>query len=266
MTTKKFLITTALVALPALVLLGYSTWSIAKADNGYKQNMTYGGEIFSAHLDGSQEVPAVNTAANGHATFKEHQGSSMLDYTLTVNNIEDVTAAHLHCAMPGENGPVVVPLFGAEDRSFENGSIAGTISEADITEAGMSCQPNIRTSAHLIQAMREGKIYVNVHTVQNPQGEVRGQLMYGEDMSGAHATSTTTNIHSDNNTNNNQNNNLNVMPNSPMSGTHYEMVTSPEGYTGHCYEIDGVHYCQAQTSNSRSIFNSDQNTTSSNTN
>lgn len=236
MTTKKFLITTALVALPAIVLIGYSQWSIAKADSTNKQNMASAGEMFSARLEGSQEVPAVNTSASGHAEFKEYQDSSKLNYTLTLDNINDVTAAHLHCAMPGQNGPVVVPLFGAEDRSFQNGSIAGTISASDITEAGMTCQPNIQTFAHLIQAMREGKIYVNVHTVQNPQGEVRGQLMQGGTMSGAYATSTTNNI----------SNNRTV---GPQAGTHYEMVTSPEGYSGHCYEIDGVYYCQVQTSN-----------------
>ncbi|MDQ3014521.1 MAG: CHRD domain-containing protein [bacterium] len=262
MTTKKFLITTALVALPAIVLIGYSQWSIAKADSTHNQNMAYAGEMFSTNLNGSQEVPAVSTPAHGQAEFKEYQNSSKLDYTLTLNNIEDVTAAHLHCAMPGQNGPVVVPLFGAEDRSFKNGSIAGTISASDITEAGMTCQPNIQTFQHLIQAMREGKIYVNVHTVQNPQGEIRGQLMQGGNMSGAHATSTTnnTNTNTQNNQNSNQNNTSNNTTSNtstgPQAGTHYEMVTSPEGYTGHCYEIDGVHYCQAQTKNSDSIFNS----------
>lgn len=178
MSTKKFLIITGLILLPAIVLLGYSQFRTVKATN--TESINYA-ETFLTQLDGGQQVSSVETDAHGQYEIKARSDGSMFDYTLTLENIENVIGAHLHCGVPGENGPVVVPLMIDQvERDFANGSVSGSISMDDITEAGMQCQPNIDTLAHLMQAIRENKVYVNVHTTQYPDGEIRGQVVGGD--------------------------------------------------------------------------------------
>ncbi len=57
----------------------------------------------------------------------------------------------------------------------------GTLTNADITDVGADCVPAIgrpvNNIASLAFAARDGLIYANVHTVANPPGEIRGQLL-----------------------------------------------------------------------------------------
>jgi hypothetical protein len=65
------------------------------------------------------------------------------------------SAAHIHVGQRGKAGPVAVPLCGP----CRNGA-RGT---ANLTAAGLA-------------ALENGRAYVNVHTKQNPAGEIRGQI------------------------------------------------------------------------------------------
>jgi len=62
------------------------------------------------------------------------------------------------------------------------GSGSGTISASSITPQAQNCSPNIFTLPHLIQAMREGKIYVSL-------GGINSQLMNGSSLMIATTTS-----------------------------------------------------------------------------
>jgi hypothetical protein len=66
---------------------------------------------FRAHLSGDEEVPAVDTRAQGQAIFQLSRDGMTLHYKLIVANIEDVLMAHIHLAPAGENGPIVVWLY-----------------------------------------------------------------------------------------------------------------------------------------------------------
>lgn len=127
----------------------------------------------TAHLSGSNEVPPVATAAQGEVVFRANADGSELSFRLTVANMENVVAAHIHSGEPGVNGPVVVLLFGGPTTSGRtNGVLAeGTITAGDLTGplAGM-------TIADLLDLISAGGAYVNVHTDANPGGEIRGQL------------------------------------------------------------------------------------------
>ena len=71
----------------------------------------------------------------------------------------------------GENGPIVVTLFNFDSPQTEvlqNGTIAASNLEGPMEG---------KTIPELIAAMQNGTTYVNVHTEQNPEGEVRGQLV-----------------------------------------------------------------------------------------
>ncbi|MES2436756.1 MAG: CHRD domain-containing protein [Patescibacteria group bacterium] len=132
---------------------------------------------FSANLSGGMEVPPVTTQGMGTSEFHVSGDERTIHYKLGVHNLSSpVTGAHLHCAPMGQNGPVVVPLANPMGSTTHMMS-EGMITESQITAASAACSPNIRTASHLVQAMREGQMYVNVHTELHPSGEVRGQLM-----------------------------------------------------------------------------------------
>ena len=131
-----------------------------------------GNNKFTATLSGQEEVPPVETEATGMAMFKL-MGDSVW-YSVNASQIEGVTAGHIHSGQPGENGPVVATLFSYEspmNQVQENGTIT-----ADKLEGPMEG----KQISDLAGAMTNGSTYVNVHTEQNPPGEIRGQITSGQ--------------------------------------------------------------------------------------
>ncbi len=118
---------------------------------------------YAVALAGANEVPPVATDASGEATIEVNSAGMEVEYNLTVSDIDRVVGAHIHTGSPDENGPVVVTLFSGDT----TGVIAGdtTLAEGTATVADS-----------LVQAMAAGNAYVNVHTVANPAGEIRGQI------------------------------------------------------------------------------------------
>ena len=150
-----------------------------------------------ARLSGEQEVtpPAaptipslgVITDAKARVQIQVERDLSSFRFRLVVRNGNDVTQAHLHCGRPGQNGPVVVFLsaLNAEGQDV-NGLLAhGTRRNEHIEPGAAACEEligrPINNIASLAAAAFDGLIYANVHTVQNPAGEVRGQLIPGDD-------------------------------------------------------------------------------------
>jgi hypothetical protein len=128
-----------------------------------------------APLSGAQEVPPVETRARGNATFHLSADGTELAFRLIVANIENVTQAHIHCAQAGQNGPVVVWLYPpAPPAQLIPGRTNGILSEGTIT--GVTNDTCGSTLTELVDRMRDGGTYVNVHTSQFPPGEVRGQI------------------------------------------------------------------------------------------
>lgn len=126
---------------------------------------------FRAHLTGDQEVPPVDTQARGQAVFRFNRDVTALDYKLLVTNIDDVVAAHIHCAPDGVNGPVGITLFEGDPTTVRGVLAAGTV-EAPDAENG--CEWTDLDD--VADAMTNGLAYVNVHTLANPAGEIRGQI------------------------------------------------------------------------------------------
>ena len=126
---------------------------------------------FVADLSGSQEVPPIETVATGQATFQLNPDSTLLSFTLTVANIEDVLASHIHCASVGANGPIGVTLSGGT-----SGPVNGLLAQGTITapDPGNGC--GWVDFAAVVATIGSGNTYVNVHTVGNPSGEIRGQI------------------------------------------------------------------------------------------
>lgn len=124
---------------------------------------------FSASLSGQGEVPPVQTIANGTADLVPTNDS--INYFVNTTNLDGIAAGHIHLAPPGQNGPIAVTLFNitfSQDRSYFNGSFTGKSLDGPMQGSPLS---------ELIGAMNNGTSYVNVHTKQNPNGEIRGQII-----------------------------------------------------------------------------------------
>ena len=126
---------------------------------------------FNAALSGANEVPPNESDAHGVIIVKIASDESSIDYKLIVSNAENVSAAHFHLGSEGVNGPVVAHLFNGPLVENQN----GILSEGTITASNVS-GPLLGDLEALIDTMRAGYIYTNVHTVLLPGGEIRGQL------------------------------------------------------------------------------------------
>jgi hypothetical protein len=132
-----------------------------------------GREVFEATLSPANEVPPRGTAAQGRVQYVSD--GTTVTYTIEVENITNVFGAHIHSAAAGVNGPIRVFFFGGGSPnpggpiSFTGKSILvqGRFTAADVS--GVSF-------ADLLNQMRNGQAYTNVHTSAFPGGEMRGQI------------------------------------------------------------------------------------------
>ena len=158
---------TTAVGLGGLAVAG----SGAAAARGGPQN-------YRAHLSGDEEVPPVDTNAQGQAVFQLDRARETLSYKLIVANIEDVFMAHIHMAPAGANGPVVAWLYpaGGPPPVHIPGRFNGVLAEASLDKDDLVGPLAGMTMDVLISEIEAGNTYVNVHTLANPGGEVRGQI------------------------------------------------------------------------------------------
>lgn len=110
--------------------------------------------MFKADMKGASEVPATNSGGEGNAMVTLDTATKKLSWKITYSGLTgEPTAAHFHGpAAEGANaGPVV--------------DISGKIAEgtADLTDAQ-------------IADLQGGKWYLNIHTANFPDGEIRGQV------------------------------------------------------------------------------------------
>ncbi len=117
-------------------------------------------------LSGTQEVPAVETAATGTAT-STLEGSTLMvmgEFSGLSSPLVEIAGSggHVHQAAAGANGDVLYPLV---------------VTSAD----GLSGTFNLTTelTPEQVTAYNAGELYVNFHTEMNQGGELRGQLMGG---------------------------------------------------------------------------------------
>ena len=106
-------------------------------------------------LSGSQEVPPVTTTATGSATIIVNADKSVSGRATTTG--VNATAAHIHMAAMGQNGPVIITL-------------------AKTADGAWAVPPGAKLTDAQYDAFKAGNLYVNVHSEANKGGEIRGQL------------------------------------------------------------------------------------------
>lgn len=125
---------------------------------------------FHATLTGAEQVPPLQTSDTG--AFRATQAGVGLEFTLTAHGT-GLTMAHIHSGAKGTNGPVIVTLYMASDSSgVSDINISGAITPSMLqgAYAGKFTQ--------FMEDMEAGKLYVNVHSVDHPDGVIRGQVQY----------------------------------------------------------------------------------------
>ena len=152
-----------------VVTIAITAGVVVVATTAVSTNSVYaqGPQKIVMNLSGSEEVPPVQTVATGVAEFIP--GEDSVAYSVNATNIQGVTAGHIHLGNRGENGPIVVTLF-KYDSPMNEVSETGTIT-ADKLEGPLAG----KQLSDLGAAGTNGTLYVNIHTEQNPNGEIRGQ-------------------------------------------------------------------------------------------
>jgi hypothetical protein len=138
------------------------------------QSKQMGGQ-FKAHLSSAKNVMSQGT---GDALFQLSSDGMKLSYVLTVSNITDVTMAHIHVsAAPGEDGDVAVWLYPSmAPMKLKEGMFSGVLAEGTITATNLEGPAVNMSISDLVDCIKQGRAYVNVHTQQNPDGEISGTI------------------------------------------------------------------------------------------
>ena len=132
----------AVVGAAALIMAGCASGSGTSDGTGLR-------------LSGANEVPPVSSPASGSSTITVGADRSV-GGTVTATGMT-ATAAHIHQAAAGQNGPVAVPLTKTGDNAF------AVPAGAKLNDAQW-------------EAYKAGNLYINVHSDAHKGGEIRGQL------------------------------------------------------------------------------------------
>ncbi len=144
-----------------------------------------GGHSIREKLTSYREVPALSTPGVGHFRASINRGASEIHYKLSYSGLEsDATQSHLHFENRTNAGPVIVFLCtnlgngppGTQACPASGGTISGTIKPADVGNGGAAQGLAAGEFDELVRAIRAGAVYVNVHSVTRPAGEIRAQL------------------------------------------------------------------------------------------
>ena len=128
------------------------------------------GTATSARLLGSNEVPAVSTDVTGRASVGLTFAGN-LKFAFRTGETSGITGVHIHLGAPGENGPVIATLYSDPSGSQRKIDVRGERKASDL-------QGELEGSSidDLWKLIKAGRAYINVHTINNPPGEVRANL------------------------------------------------------------------------------------------
>jgi CHRD domain len=171
-----------MAALAVFVLVGASAPSAQGFGSDDDDDRT------STDLIGYQEVPAIST--EGEGTFRARMiDDDAFKFRLTYEDLSSpVLQSHIHFGQKSVNGGISVFLCsnlgngpaGTAACPPNGGTVTGTITADDVVGPGQAATPNQGIEPgefdELLDAIRAGVAYVNVHTDTFKSGEIRGQL------------------------------------------------------------------------------------------
>lgn len=132
---------------------------------------------YKASLSGAEMVPPVKTQATGGVLFDFSPDGKALHFNLSVRNLADATAAHIHLGAKGKEGPVVATLYPFGGSAQEPGQFSRVLAQGIITAANLEGPLKGKALSDLEAEIQAGNAYVKVHTRNHPNGELRGQIV-----------------------------------------------------------------------------------------
>jgi len=156
------------------------------------------GNTFSARLRGLNEVPPVATEASGSFSATLSSDGSTLAYKVTYKNLSTpVLFSHIHFGFPKEATGIMVFLCGPAAgqpggppagtlnpppcQGTTSGTVTGSLTAANVIGPNTQGITPGADFAKVVEALREGAAYVNVHTTRSPAGEIRGQVRHDDE-------------------------------------------------------------------------------------
>jgi hypothetical protein len=146
-------------------------------------------ELKADTLIGYQESTpaAVSSPATGTFELSIDDASQTISYTLTYSGLAaPATQAHIHLGNRAQNGAVVAFLCGGAPPvsnkpacpagTTTQAVVTGTITPADVSALAAGQGIAAGEWNELVDALRAGAAYANVHDGTFPAGEIRGQI------------------------------------------------------------------------------------------
>ena len=138
------------------------------------------GTRFRAALVGTQEVPAIFAAGSAIFEARVLDNDTRIEFQLTYEHLTaPPLVAHVHFGQRGVAGNVSFFLCGGGGKppcpASTSGSVTGTVVAANVVgPAVQGIAPG--DLAAILQMIRAGLGYANMHTPLHPGGEIRGQI------------------------------------------------------------------------------------------
>lgn len=165
---------------PILWALLSSALAISVTDVGAASKMRW----LVTTLEPRFEVPAVASPGSGVFIASVDDDADEIEYSMSFRNLQSpVTQSHIHFAQPSVNGGIVIWLCGTATNPGpagtqtcpQDGTITGTIRAENVLGIAAQGIP-AGDFDRIVENLRAGLGYANIHTTQSPGGEIRGQL------------------------------------------------------------------------------------------
>ncbi len=138
--------------------------------------LAQGQQNFTANLVGQDVVPPTNSMATGTSEFTLSSDGMSMNYEVYVTNIDGVTLAQIYQGQEGETGPAVSTLIQFKDIT-PTGQVNGLLTQGIITSDDLQGPLSGKQISDLTQLIENNNTYVEIQTTENPNGEIRGQII-----------------------------------------------------------------------------------------
>jgi hypothetical protein len=156
---------TTLVTTLTLIATSFAVMQQIQAQNG---------DSIITFLSGKEEVPPNASNASAWAKFQSVDNGSQLAYSVSIIGLKEITGAHIHNGIKGQNGDIVAVL--SKGKSAQDGGNVTISWNGNITKDDLQGPLKDKEISDLVSLMRNSSTYVNVHTEEYKDGAIRGQI------------------------------------------------------------------------------------------